>query len=323
MFTPAEQKQIDKYNYIPTSSLTKIEWLKLRQKAIGGSDAGAIMKMPGSFQTPVDVFLSKTIPILEEPEENIYMKFGRLLEPLIAELWMKETGLKVRNDHKMRFHPEHRCIGVNLDRVIVASDERGTGVLEVKTANSYYRKTWEYDIPLTYYAQIQHELAVTGYNWAECALLVDGREFERIPINPNPEFIANMIQMELDFWNNHVMQWTAPPPVEEEDIYKIHKIIPEDLKLEADQDLSDKVVLLKHLQEQVKPLDKEIAELKKHLKLALGEKSFLMEGEEVLATFKQQADREYFDTKGFKDEHPDLYKQFLKTRRGNRPLRPK
>jgi len=320
ILTEQQQKQKDKYNYISTKKMSKIGWLRLRQHSLGGSDAGAIMKMPGSFKTPVDVYLSKREPIEDEGEENIYMKAGRMLEPVIADYWAEETGMKLLNDNKMRFHPEHDCISVNLDRIIVSNDERGPGVLEAKTANGHYRKTWEFDLPLTYYAQIQHELLVTKYLWAECALLIDGREFERVPIAPNPDFMATMLQAELDFWNNHVKMWNPPPATEVDDIYKIFGDIPEGLRLEADEALADKITELDHLKTQFKPLDKDIKALAKEIKLLAGDKSYIVSGETVLATFRQQASRSAFDEKRFREENPDLYEKYAGTQRGNRPL---
>ena len=49
---------------IKTSDLTREQWLALRKKGIGGSDAAAVCGM-NRYKGPLDIYLDKTNPNVE------------------------------------------------------------------------------------------------------------------------------------------------------------------------------------------------------------------------------------------------------------------
>ena len=64
-----------------TKDMNREEWLALRKKGIGGSDAAAVCGM-SRYKGPLDVYLDKTNPVIEE-NDNEPMLFGRLFEPIL------------------------------------------------------------------------------------------------------------------------------------------------------------------------------------------------------------------------------------------------
>ena len=135
---------------ISTKNMTHQEWLDKRKDSIGASEAGAIIGV-NPYQTPVDVYLSKIgkgLPV----DDNLAMWLGRKLEPVIRERFQMESGLKVRNDHKIRVDSEHDFLTTNLDGMIVGEKVP----VEYKTLS-----TWDGEIPNHYFAQIQHQMMVT------------------------------------------------------------------------------------------------------------------------------------------------------------------
>ena len=108
----------------------------------------------------------------------------------------------------------------NLDGVI-EHKELGKGVLEIKTATCHswkiYEENWKNDIPISYYLQIQHYLAVTNYNYA--ILYADIRleyteekrhEIKKYFIERNDEDINQIIEKEKEFYR-YLVEDKQPP----------------------------------------------------------------------------------------------------------------
>ncbi len=65
-------------------------------------------------------------------------KLGHMLEPVIANLFMEETGYRVEVRNTMYRHREHDCLIANIDRYIVGQ----RSVLECKTSSAYAKNDW-------------------------------------------------------------------------------------------------------------------------------------------------------------------------------------
>lgn len=130
------------------------------------------------------------------------MRWGLLLEKEIAAEYRRETGRKITNPGRYTIyqHEDFPWMQATLDREIVAFDDRGPGVLEVKTCNAYGVKDWEGGAPLYYRVQVQHQLAVTGYAWGSLAVLIGGNDFRWMDISRNDEFIEALVRVEERFW---------------------------------------------------------------------------------------------------------------------------
>ena len=179
--------------------LKRLFWLRERQKGIGGSDAPALILSPEQYRykRPEDVLADKVNPILEEEEERLCCRIGHELEPLCAELFTEVTGLRVRTDRRHFVHPEHPFMVGNIDRKIVG---RCWG-LECKTTSAFNDKKFtETTYPPEYFVQVQHYLAVTG--WEKWYLSVIVLNFRHLvyEVPRDEEFIKVLIQRESDFW---------------------------------------------------------------------------------------------------------------------------
>ena len=141
-------------NKVDTSKMTKIEWLKERQKGIGGSDVAGILGL-SKFKSPLDIYLEKTAEEPIEQEDNAAMKAGRMLEDTVARWFIEETQFITKRDNKIRIHKTRPYLIANVDRVILGQ-EKGPGILEIKTTSGFYASNWETEIPEEYYLQLQH-----------------------------------------------------------------------------------------------------------------------------------------------------------------------
>ncbi len=240
-----------------TKDMTHEEWLKARQAGIGGSDAGTILGV-NKWKSKTQLFFEKVNPELKQQVDNEFIYWGNVLEDVVAKEFETRTGKKVRKNNKMLRHPEHEFMLANLDRVIVGEK----ALLECKTTSQYNIDQWKDDeIPASYLCQIQHYMAVTGYEKAYIAVLCGGNQFIWKEVPRDDELIEIIINAEKEFWYNNVLAGVIPE-IDGSDATKdflnhMYKDIDE-----TEVQLSDDVETLLTALEQVKQEEKELKELK-------------------------------------------------------------
>ena len=144
------------------------EFLQQRFSGIGGSDAAVVLDI-SPFKSKIQLWNEKVYKkINPKSEEELIFQIGKVLEPIIANKYEKETGRKLEI-RKLKVHPEYPFMIGNIDREIVG-DERGPGILEIKTKGAFVDWHGE-DIPPYYMTQVQHYLSIYGYEWASFAVL--------------------------------------------------------------------------------------------------------------------------------------------------------
>lgn len=191
---------------INVKDLTREEWLKERMTGIGGSDAGTILGV-NKWKSKTQLFFEKTNPDMIQEVSNDAIHFGNVLEDVVAKEFEQRAGKKVRRDNRMLRHPEHDFMMANIDRVVVG--ERA--LLECKTTSFFNKEQWEGDeIPAQYLCQVQHYMAVTGYEKAYIAVLIGGQNFIWKEVERDDELIDIIIQAEKDFWENYVETGVIP-----------------------------------------------------------------------------------------------------------------
>ena len=195
------------FEKISTAGLSNMEWLKLRKQGIGGSDAGAICGL-NPYSSPMKVFWDKTTDEVEE-QDNEAVRIGHDLEQYVAERFMEATGLKVRRSNYMYRSKAHPYMIADVDRLVIGEDAG----LECKTASAYTADKWvDGNIPLHYAMQCYHYMAVTGKRTWYIAAVILGREFVYHKLTWDDALIQRLIEVEGEFWNNHVMVNIIPDP---------------------------------------------------------------------------------------------------------------
>lgn len=294
---------------VNTLDMSRSEWLQHRRKGIGGSDAAAVAGL-NPWKSPIAVWLEKTGQVEpEEPGEAAY--WGTVLEDIVAQEFAKRTGFKVRRRNAILQHQEYPWMIANVDRLVVG-DNAG---LECKTTNAFKAKEWEQDeVPAQYLIQVQHYMAVTGYSAWWLAVLIGGNTFIYKKIERDNELIQQLIEIEKDFWENHVLAGVPPEMDGSTASTELLKhMYPEgrpntiDLPSEA----GELIEALDFLNEELKALEERKAECENRLKAMLGENEMGRFGER-LVTWKNIASNR-FDSKTFAKDYPDLYKKYLKT----------
>ena len=83
---------------VHTEGLSRKEWLDYRRQGIGGSDAAAVLGI-SPWRTARDLYYDKLNIATADDDENWVAKaVGQLLEPLVAKVFERQTGLRV---HRM------------------------------------------------------------------------------------------------------------------------------------------------------------------------------------------------------------------------------
>ncbi len=182
-------------------------WLSIRKTGIGSSDAAAIAGL-SPFSSALATYYKKIGEIPEEPESE-RMYWGTKLEPVIADAFAERTGFRVRRRNAILQHPAYTFALANLDRETRDSD--GPAVLEIKNTSEWMADLWDGDtVPEQYAIQVHHQLLVAGYTHGYLCGLIGGNRLVWHRIERDEEILQSLIEIEADFWLNHVVPRIPP-----------------------------------------------------------------------------------------------------------------
>src|SRR3990167_6010002 len=182
------------------------EWLEARKGGIGGSDAPAILGVD-PYRSALEVYCDK-IGIAEPQEDNDAMKWGRKLEPLVAEAYQEETGRELKDFGFNIWQGKEPFLLASQDRQIAKPK---TGHLEIKTSNYLREGDLAEEIPIPWQVQYQHSLAATGLEWGGFAILLNARKLFWVDVERDNSFIEAMLEAEAKFWKR-VQDHDPPAP---------------------------------------------------------------------------------------------------------------
>lgn len=292
---------------INTKEISHEQWLILRKKSIGGSDAGALMDM-NPYQSPVSLYADKK-GLSKDKETNEAMRLGNDLEDYVARRWMEKAGKKVRADNFMYQHDDYDFITANIDRDVVGENAG----LECKTMSGFAKYDLENgEVPAQYYAQCQHYMLVKGYDKMYLAILVFQRGIYCLEVERNEEFIKELLAAEIDFWTNYIEKDQMPPPDgSDASMEAIKQIYPSDINSQmqlpnADADIRRYLELGKA----IKDIEEEKKKIQAQLCARLGDTGVGIDTE-YACSWKTQA-KTSVDSAKLKKEFPEVYEKCKK-----------
>ena len=204
---------------VGTEGLPREQWLEYRRKGIGGSDAAAVLGI-SPFRTGRDLYYDKLNIVTADDAENwVQLEVGTLLEPLVAKIFAHKTGYKIYRRPFMFRHPQYPWMLADLDYMVELPDGT-TAILEIKTTNYNAKDNWWYNgeeiVPIYYESQGRHYMAVMNIDRVYFCCLYGNSEDEAIirRIDRDMAYEEELIALERDFWENHVLTKTPPPYVE-------------------------------------------------------------------------------------------------------------
>jgi predicted phage-related endonuclease len=136
------------------------------------------------------------------------VEWGLRLEPAIiaaaADRWgyqLEETPRRLSNERGLGGHPDQ-----------LATDERGPGIIEIKTADWLVFKQWGSEPPEHYLLQAIAYAGLAGRSWCDIVVLVGGNRLERFCYDFRPKIYAEIERRVEAFWQS--IEANDPPPAD-------------------------------------------------------------------------------------------------------------
>ena len=285
-----------------TAKISHDEWLELRHRFIGGSDAATVVGL-NPYSSRVALYLDKK-GMSSPKEESEAMRLGTDLEDYVAQRFTEKTGKKVRRDRHMYLHPEYPFLGADVDRRVVGED----AILECKTTRG---GRWDFEageVPPHWYCQCLHYLNTTGAKKCYLAILHLGKGFYVFEIARDEEQMKALLDAEISFWCDFVEKDVLPSPDGSESAREALKTAygateeTEANLMIHDGDLAE----YERLKDEETALKKEIERLKQNIQVTMGSAT---EGFATgwRITWKTQT-RDSIDNKKLKDMFPEAWK---------------
>jgi putative phage-type endonuclease len=307
-----------------TLNMTEAEWLAHRLKGIGGSDVATILGM-NPYKSALRLYMEKTGELEPEMVDNEFVELGKELEPVLRKLFTKRTGYKVNKNNFILQHDTHEFMLANVDGEVL-HPEKGRGILEIKTTSEWNRGEWDSEkVPTPYMLQVQHYLAVSGYDFGYICVLIGGNKFRYWLVERDEELIEMLISAEQSFWEN--VQNRIPPDIDGHtdtkellnSIYTPDEIVDEPMQL--DHNLIHDIEQIEDIKQKEKELKEQKTFYENRIKKEMGEheKAMVTEnGTNYNVSFKFTNPKKSFDTKSFALDHPELHKEYVKEGKASR-----
>ena len=289
-----------------SKSISQIDWLKERQKCIGGSDVAAILGM-SPWRTPYQVWEEKTTPIDETAAEDDRpaLYWGRVLEAPIRQAYADKTGRTVTKPAEAFVSSKYPFMRANLDGI--ADDGR---VVEFKTSSKSdgWGEVGTDEIPDYYMTQVQHYLAVTGVKTADVAVLIGGNDFRIYTVEADEELQALLIERESEFWAL-VESRTPPDLTSTKDAARRYRVATAKKAVEATAgDVVDAWTKLCAIKEQKSLLDAKEKTYQLRIMEFMQDAVSLKRDGKTIASWSAPSSRKTINSKKLKEKFLDVYK---------------
>lgn len=289
------------------------EQLNARSHGLGGSDAAAIAGV--GYKSAFDVWHEKVTNQRDEISNEL-MYWGNQIEPLLVKRYEEETGLTIETPTQTFYHPKHKFILGHID----GYNKSENILLECKvTRNSHeWGNEGTDDIPKHYLCQVAHYASILNPTRVDLAVFfADQLKFARYVYFPNKRLQDTLLNLEVNFWLNHVVKRQPPNPKSLEDAKKVWPVV-EDKKCMATTDIILKVDDLRALKIQAKSISEQEDQIKRDLIEFMQNAETLTDSFDNVVANRKLVTSNRFDLTAFKSENPELYKQYLKESQSER-----
>lgn len=324
-FTPSSDLPRPALRLVSTKDLSRDDWLAVRKRGIGSSDAAAAVGL-NPYKSQLELWLEKTgrdsgLPKSDVNDEESPTYWGNILESIVARHYTQRTGNRVRRINAVLQHPDARLdwMLANIDREVIGSEE--VQILECKTAGINGASLWKEGVPVYVQLQVMHQLAVTGKQAADVAVLLGGQHLEIHLIERDDELIHWLIELEKEFWG-YVQRDTPPPADGSESAERALRCL-YPLDQGRTLDFSEDIVLsaafdeLKSVRATLDRQSKREAELKQQLQQAMGDASRAVFANGMVS-WRKAKDSVVFDVAQALKEKPYLLARYPTTKSGSR-----
>ncbi|PXW29763.1 YqaJ viral recombinase family nuclease [Paraburkholderia caballeronis] len=307
---------------VETKDLAREDWLEVRKSGVGGSDAAAAVGL-SPYKSQLELWMEKTgrdanlpKPNPDDTTEPVY--WGTLLEPIVAASYTRQTGNRVRRINAVLRHPTIPWMLANLDREVVSVPD--VQILECKTAGEFGARLWRDGVPEYVQLQVQHQLAVSGKQAADVAVLLCGQKLDVHRIERDDALIARLIELEAAFWK--YVECDTPPPADgsESADRALRCLYPGaggTVDFTDDRTLSATFADLVAVRADIETRQAIESQLKQQIQQAMAEAD-RAQFETGSVSFKRSKDGSGVDLKRLLADHPEFATQYAITKPGSR-----
>ncbi|MFN1256992.1 YqaJ viral recombinase family protein [Pseudomonas aeruginosa] len=324
-FTPSEEPPRPALRLVSTKDLSRDDWLAVRKRGIGSSDAAAAVGL-NPYKSQLELWLEKTgrdsgLPKSDVNDEESPTYWGNILESIVARHYTQRTGNRVRRINAVLQHSDAKLdwMLANVDREVIGAED--VQIPECKTAGINGARLWKEGVPVYVQLQVMHQLAVTGKQAADVAVLLGGQHLEIHRIERDDELIHWLIELEKEFWG--YVQRDTPPPADgsESADRALRFLYPQDqgrtLDFSEDVALSAAFEELKSVRATLERQSKREAELKQQLQQAMGDASRAVFANGTVS-WRKAKDSVTLDVSQLLKEKPYLLARYPTTKIGSR-----
>ena len=308
---------------VRTQDLSRDEWLTVRRQGIGSSDAAAAVGL-NPYKSQLQLWMEKTgrdgaLPVVDPNDDQSPMYWGTLLEPIVAAHYTRRSGHRVRRVNAVLQHPEHSWMLANIDREVVGASD--VQILECKTAGIHGARLWRDGVPEYVQLQVMHQLAVTGKQAADVAVLLGGQELQVFRIERDDTLIAQLVALEQQFWGYVERDQQPPADGSASAELALRCLYPRDsgttLDFSSDLEMSGVFSDLLAVREVITTQTALESQLKQRIQQRMGEATrAVFEIGEV--SWKRSKDGTSLDTTQLLKEHPEMAQIYAVTKPGSR-----
>lgn len=215
-------------------------------KGIGGTETSAILGC-NKWMDATELYYRKKG--LYEDKDNITKKRGRILEPLVADLYAEDTGYQVfMMANRILCHPEQDISRGALDALAVTQDDQIV-VVDMKSVVGRGAVQWYGDIPEHVKIQLQKYMWIvnglvrfhcpeyTKPVFGDLGVLIDDQYMGSYNNTPDPVLWDIIKQADHDFWYNHFIPGIPPEPTTLEGVRMVYKEFRAKTRIEADENM--------------------------------------------------------------------------------------
>lgn len=290
-----------------------------------GVTASEIADVCGMRKGAVEVYLRKRGLVDDDEMEAEWLEIGLAVEPAVAFLYEKRTGIKLVGDGRTTMvHPKHPWMMATPDRL----SEDGSRVVEIKSAGMVASGKWGEpgtdEIPEEYLLQVAWQMAVTDRNRADIAVLKAGFAFgfDIYTVERDLELEEMLIERGRAFWFGNVLAGNAPDPRDVEEASRLMKSRWTENRIndlvEADDDVEMWAAELKEVRAIIGEAEERKLALETKLQGRIADHDGLM-GSFGKITWKKSKDSEVVDHKALiATLDPKIVEPFKKVRPGSR-----
>lgn len=308
---------------VKTQTLDHEQWLAVRKRGIGSSDAAAAVGL-NPYKSQLELWMEKTgrddeLPKIDPEDDSTPVYWGTLLEHIVAAQYTRRTGNRIRRVNAVLQHPTRSWMLANLDREVVGVPD--VQILECKTAGINGARLWRDGVPEYVQLQVMHQLAVTGKQAADVAVLICGQELRVHRIERDERLIEQLVELERRFWLM-VEEDRAPATDGSDSAHQaLQALYPLDrgdvLDFSGDLLMSALFSDLLAVRQVLKAQTEHEARIKQAIQQRMGTASRAV-FETGAVSWKRSQDSEVLDSERLCRDEPELARCFMKTKPGSR-----